>query len=207
MDAPLESGPADRAGPGSGSVVIVGLGNPGPSYAGTRHNLGFMVADRISAALDVRTWSRPGPFDYCRGSEQGIPLHVIKPLTFMNLSGTAVREALAMTGTAPDRTLIVLDDFQLPLGTIRIRPAGSDGGHRGLASVIASLGTDAVPRLRCGIGIDPLPPAGERREFVLQNFREAEAGPAREMILRAADAARDFAARGIGHAMTMYNTQ
>ena len=187
--------------------MIVGLGNPGAPYAGTRHNTGFMVADEISAALNMRTWSRPGPFEYCRAAGEGIALHIIKPLTYMNLSGTAVMEALAMTRTALDRTLIVLDDFQLPLGTIRIRPAGSDGGHRGLASVIASLGTEAVPRLRCGIGVDPLPGAGGRREFVLRNFDAAEAGPARDMILRAADAARDFAVRGIGHAMTMYNTQ
>jgi len=187
--------------------MIVGLGNPGAAYAGTRHNLGFMVADEISAALNIRRWSRPGPFEYCRATVEGIALHVIKPLTYMNLSGTAVRDALAMTGMPLNRTLIVLDDFQLPLGTLRIRPAGSDGGHRGLASVIASLATEAVPRLRCGIGIDPLPGADGRREFVLENFAEAEQGPAREMILRAADAARDFAARGIGHAMTMFNTQ
>jgi PTH1 family peptidyl-tRNA hydrolase len=115
-------------------------------------------------------------------------------------------EALAVTGTAVGRTLIVLDDFQLPLGTLRIRPAGSDGGHRGLGSVIASLGTDQVPRLRCGIGKDVLPPKEERREFVLEAFAGEEVDQAREMVRRAADAARAFALSGINHAMTVYNT-
>lgn len=185
--------------------MIVGLGNPGPGYDRTRHNLGFMVADEISAGLHVRFSPRPGAFDYARATEGGITLHLVKPLTYMNLSGRALIEALAMTGTAVDRTLIVLDDFQLPLGTLRIRPAGSDGGHRGLGSVIGSLETDRVPRLRCGIGRDTLPPKEERRDFVLESFAEGELAPAREMIRRAAEAARVFAISGIERAMTLYN--
>jgi peptidyl-tRNA hydrolase, PTH1 family len=191
---------------GLDAALIVGLGNPGPGYERTRHNLGFMVADEISAGLHVRFSPRPGAFDYARGTEAGITLHLVKPLTFMNLSGGALIEALAMTGTAVDRTLIVLDDFQLPLGTLRIRPAGSDGGHRGLGSVIGSLETDRVPRLRCGIGRDALPPGEERRDFVLESFGVGELAPAREMIRRAAEAARVFAVSGIEHAMTVYNT-
>jgi PTH1 family peptidyl-tRNA hydrolase len=187
--------------------MIVGLGNPGAGYERTRHNLGFMVADKISADLRVRFSSRGGVFDYARATDEGTTFHLVKPLTYMNLSGTAVREALVLTGTSVGRTLIVLDDFQLPLGALRIRPAGSDGGHRGLGSVIASLETDAVPRLRCGIGRDSLPPEDERRDFVLENFAEEEIAPAQDMIRRAAEAARAFALSGIGHAMTVYNTQ
>lgn len=186
--------------------MIVGLGNPGAGYHGTRHNLGFMVADELSGGLHVRFSRRPGAFDYARATEGGVTLHLVKPLTYMNLSGAAIMEALAVTGTAVGRTLIVLDDFQLPLGTLRIRPAGSDGGHRGLGSVIASLGTDQVPRLRCGIGRDVLPPKEERREFVLEAFAGEEVDQAREMVRRAADAARAFAISGINHAMTVYNT-
>lgn len=186
--------------------MIVGLGNPGPGYAGTRHNLGFMVADEISAGLHVRFSPRPGGFDYARATEGGVTLHLVKPLTYMNLSGMALIEALAMTGTAVGRTLIILDDFQLPLGTIRIRPAGSDGGHRGLGSVIGSLETERIPRLRCGIGRDVLPPKEERRDFVLEGFAGEELAPAREMIRRAAEAARAFAISGIDRAMTAYNT-
>jgi peptidyl-tRNA hydrolase, PTH1 family len=186
--------------------MIVGLGNPGPEYDGTRHNMGFMVADEISAGLHVRFSRRPGAFDYARATEEGVTVHLVKPLTYMNLSGTALMEALAMTGTVPGRTLIVLDDFQLPLGTIRIRPAGSDGGHKGLGSVIGSLATDRVPRLRCGIGREVLPPKEERRNFVLGAFAGEEVATAREMIRRAALAARAFAVSGIERAMTVYNT-
>ncbi len=186
--------------------MIVGLGNPGAEYEGTRHNVGFMAADEISALLRVRFSSRHGTFDYARARAGGVTVHLVKPLTYMNLSGTAISEALAMTGTPVGRTLIILDDFQLPLGALRIRPAGSDGGHRGLASVIASLQTDRVPRLRCGIGREVLPPKEERRDFVLEVFEPGEAAPARDMIHRAADAARAFAESGIEHAMTVYNT-
>jgi PTH1 family peptidyl-tRNA hydrolase len=186
--------------------MIVGLGNPGPGYEGTRHNLGFMVADEISAGLHVRFSRRPGAFDYACATEAGVTVHLVKPLTYMNLSGTALMEVLAMTGAAVGRTLIVLDDFQLPLGTIRIRPAGSDGGHRGLGSVIGSLETDRVPRLRCGIGREVLPMKEERRDFVLEAFAGEEVATAREMIRRAAEAARVFAVSGIERAMTVYNT-
>ena len=186
--------------------MIVGLGNPGPGYEGTRHNVGFMVADEISSGYHVRFSGHAGGFEHALGTERGVTVHLVKPLTFMNLSGTALMEALGMTGTPPGRTLIVLDDFQLPLGTLRIRPAGSDGGHKGLGSVIGSLGTDRIPRLRCGIGREVLPPKEGRRQFVLEAFAEEEVAPAREMVRRAADAARAFAVSGIDYAMTMYNT-
>jgi PTH1 family peptidyl-tRNA hydrolase len=185
--------------------MIVGLGNPG--YDGTRHNVGFMVVDEVRHALHAGRWTRAGAFDYARGTEAGMTILLVKPLTYMNLSGTAVREALVMTGTLLERTLIVLDDFQIPLGALRMRPSGSDGGHRGLASVITTLGTEAVPRLRCGIGGDALPPKEERRDFVLENFSAGEDAEARAMIGRAAEAARVFATSGIGRAMTVYNTQ
>jgi PTH1 family peptidyl-tRNA hydrolase len=186
--------------------LIVGLGNPGPAYEATRHNLGFMVADALASLLGARSWSPFPAFAMARAEEQGRIIHIVKPLLFMNLSGTAVREALAMTGTATERTLIVVDDFQIPLAALRIRPAGSDGGHRGLGSVIASLGTEVIPRLRCGIGGENLPPPAMRRDFVLGKFAKEESAAAREMVLRAAEAARTFAVSGIQRAMTSYNT-
>ncbi len=186
--------------------MIVGLGNPGPEYEATRHNLGFMVADEVSSLLGVRSRSRSAAFEVASAGQQGRAIHIVKPLLYMNLSGTAVREALAMTGTATERTLIILDDFQIPFGTLRLRPAGSDGGHRGLGSVIASLGTEEIPRLRCGIGGETLPPPPMRRDFVLGRFTAEESAAAREMIMRAARAARAFAISGIHRAMTAYNT-
>jgi PTH1 family peptidyl-tRNA hydrolase len=186
--------------------MIVGLGNPGPAYEATRHNLGFMVADAVSALLGVRSWLFSAAFAMARAEEQGRTIHIVKPLLFMNLSGTAVRDARAMTGTPAERILIVLDDFQIPLAALRIRPAGSDGGHRGLGSVIASLGTEAIPRLRCGIGGENLPPPAMRRDFVLGRFTPEESAAARDMVHRAAEAARTFAVSGIQRAMTSYNT-
>ena len=185
--------------------MIVGLGNPG--YDGTRHNVGFMVIDEIRRELHAGSWTRAPGFDYLRTREAAVTILLVKPLTYMNLSGTAVRDALTMSGIPLERTLIVLDDFQIPLGALRMRPAGSDGGHRGLASVITTLETEAVPRLRCGIGGEALPPKDGRRDFVLENFSAGEDAPARTMIGRAAEAARMFALSGIGRAMTVYNTQ
>ncbi len=186
--------------------MIVGLGNPGAPYTGSRHNCGFMVLDEIARALGVRRWTAAGEFAYARAAEGGVALHLVKPLTFMNGSGTAVLQALAMTGTLQERTLIVLDDFQIPLGALRMRPSGSDGGHRGLGSVLAALGSEAVPRLRCGIGSDGLPREGGARDFVLGDFADGETPVLRAMILRAADASRMFASSGIGRAMNVCNT-
>jgi PTH1 family peptidyl-tRNA hydrolase len=188
------------------SVLVAGLGNPGAGYEETRHNIGFMVVDELARMLRAGRWSRPGSFAYARASEGGVTIHLVKPLTYMNLSGGAVSESLAMTGTSAERTLIVLDDFQIPFGAVRIRPSGSAGGHRGLESVIASLGTESVPRLRCGIGGEALPAKEGRRDFVLESFSALETAGAQEMVRRAADAVRSFATEGIGRAMTRYNT-
>jgi PTH1 family peptidyl-tRNA hydrolase len=188
------------------AALIVGLGNPGAGYRTSRHNLGFVVAEEVASALGARFADGPGAFLQARAHEGGSPVVIVKPLTYMNLSGSAVAEAMTWTGIPPERTLIVLDDFQLPLGTLRMRPAGSDGGHKGLGSVIVALGTDAVPRLRCGIGREVLPPKEERRAFVLEPFDEGEIVAVREMIVRGAEAARAFALSGIQQAMTVYNT-
>lgn len=185
--------------------MIVGLGNPGPEYAATRHNLGFMVADALSSLLGARSRSLSGSFDIASAAPEGRTIHVVKPLLYMNLSGTAVRDALAMTGTAASGTLVVLDDFQIPFGTLRLKPSGSDGGHRGLGSVLAVLGTEEIPRLRLGIGGENLPAPELRRDFVLGEFTQEESAAAHAMITRAAEAARAFALAGIHRAMTAYN--
>jgi PTH1 family peptidyl-tRNA hydrolase len=134
-------------------------------------------------------------------------IRLIKPVTFMNGSGLAVAEALDHLSLTCSESLVVLDDFQLPLGSLRLRPGGSDGGHNGLASVLASVGTEEIPRLRLGIGQSVMPPAEERRDFVLAPFDRPEWEVAREMITRAADAAAAFASFGIEHAMNLYNAQ
>lgn len=188
------------------AALIVGLGNPGAAYGRTRHNCGFMVADAIAARLGAAFREGPGQYLRASGRDSGVTISVIKPLTFMNLSGEAVREALRWTGVDAGRALVVLDDFHLPLGALRMRPSGSDGGHNGLGSVIAVLGTEAVPRLRCGIAGPTLPPGDERRAFVLAPFAPGEAGAAAAMVARGADAARAFALEGVAQAMSRYNT-
>ena len=186
--------------------MIVGLGNPGAAYRHTRHNCGFMVADALAALLGAAFRPGPGQFLRAAGRDAGVTISVIKPLTFMNLSGEAVREALRWTGTDAARALIVLDDFHLPLGALRMRGAGSDGGHNGLGSVIAVMGTEGIARLRCGVGSAALPPKEERRSFVLSPFAAGEAAAAGAMVRRGAEAARAFAVDGLQQAMSRYNT-
>jgi len=139
---------------------VAGLGNPGSRYEGTRHNLGFRVIDGICRRLRVSLRQTSGPALTGVIVSGGTECHLLKPLTYMNNSGESVAEEIRRHGIGPDRLLVVVDDLALPLGAIRIRPGGSDGGHNGLASVIEQLGTTEFPRLRMGIAGAQLP-AGE----------------------------------------------
>jgi len=176
--------------------LVVGLGNPGPEYAGTRHNLGFLVVDRLAEQLAV-PWRRQGRSLVARaelpGPSGGATAILAKPQTFMNLSGRAARELLAGLD-AEASWLVVSDDFHLPLGRLRCRSGGSDGGHNGLASVIESLPGREVPRLRLGVGE---PPSGMPSEdYVLAAFKRGERAEVSAMIDRAAQLLRDW----LGHA-------
>jgi PTH1 family peptidyl-tRNA hydrolase len=124
----------------------------------------------------------------------------------MNNSGSAVAGVMADEGAAPGDLVVVVDDFALPLGTLRIRPRGSDGGHNGLASILMALGSDAFPRVRCGIRSEPMPPKSQMAEFVLSRFAAGENATAQEMIVRAADAVQAILGEGIATAMNRYNT-
>jgi len=183
----------------------VGLGNPGPEYAGTRHNAGFMVADELGRRLGIRF--KPGRGDFwfaeCHGADDR--LCVVKPVTFMNRSGSAVVEALEQFGLPAQALVVVLDDLALPLGTLRLRPGGSDGGHNGLASIIYSLKTDQFTRVRCGIRKEVMPPKELTAGFVLSRF-EAEERPVLEaLIARAADAVQEIQRSGLERAMGLFN--
>jgi len=164
--------------------LIVGLGNPGPEYEGTRHNIGFEVTALLADALQGRWSSRGRARREARGEQGGRDVVLLQPQTFMNDSGRAVRAALDELG---DRTelLVVCDDFHLPLGRLRCREQGSDGGQKGLASVISALTGRAVPRLRLGIGEPPDGVAAE--DYVLRRFRRGEQAEAKAMVKRAAD--------------------
>lgn len=180
--------------------LVVGLGNPGAAYAGTRHNVGFLVVDELARLLQVRVDRRE-----CRAftGETGLAgcrVVLAKPQTYMNLSGEAVRELVRKYAVGLPDLLIVFDDMDLPLGRLRLRAAGGAGGHRGVMSVIAALGTEAFPRLRVGIGRGP-----DAVDHVLSRFSPAEMRVVREVIAAAAAAARMFLTGGIDQAMNTYN--
>lgn len=188
------------------SHIVVGLGNPGAGYEHTRHNVGFFVIDELVGRWKTRL--RTGEGDYLRGLAhfQGHDVVIAKPLTYMNNSGIAVRDLIEQNALSPDRLLVICDDFALPLGTLRVRSQGSDGGHNGLASVIMELGTDVFARLRCGIQHDEMPPKEMMADFVLSPFGETEWDAVRTMTLRAADAVQEFVVSGIDRTMNIYNT-
>ncbi len=179
--------------------VIVGLGNPGRRYGGTRHNAGWMAADRIAALVGVETetFGRDGVLARCED------LILFKPLGYMNRSGPPVGRLLADLGAATDELLVLVDDMALPLGRVRLRPGGSSGGHRGLASVAEALGTEQFPRLRMGIGACPA--GSDAYDYVLSRFTEEEGPGVEEMVERAAQAALCWARDGIDAAMTRFN--
>lgn len=198
-------------------VLMVGLGNPGSRYVETRHNVGFMVVEELAARH--RTTFRPGRGPWLEtaielagsprsgsATERGEQIVLLKPTTYMNASGAAVVEAVGLRQNENQRLLVVFDDFQLPLGRIRLRERGTDGGHNGLASVLESLGTLEVPRLRCGIASEHMPADKERLvEFVLEPFEPDEAEVVRSMVVRAADACETAVRRGWAAAMNEFN--
>lgn len=181
--------------------IVVGLGNPGREYAATRHNVGFMVVGCIARRVGAAEPKRRFRSELAEGAIDGEKLILVAPQTYMNLSGHAVREVVHWYRVPLDDVLVVLDDLDLPFGTLRLRGRGSAGGHRGLESIIEQLGTDAVPRLRIGIGRGH----GEAISHVLARFNEEEARHLPEVIDRAADAALLWAREGLTAAMNVVN--
>ncbi len=184
--------------------AIIGLGNPGRQYEGTRHNVGFMVIDELSRKLGVQLRRRQCKSKLTIVDFNGIRLLLAKPMTFMNLSGDAVKCIVHQFGLEVQRLLIVLDDVNLPLSRIRIRSGGSHGGHKGLKSVIEALGREDVPRLRIGIGAPP--PGIDLVSFVLSPFEPHEMDAIREAIERAANGAIACVTEGLEKAMSKFNS-
>jgi PTH1 family peptidyl-tRNA hydrolase len=187
-------------------VVIVGLGNPGRRYTRTRHNVGFLVADALAARLKCDFRPGKGEYEAATSSLRDDDILIVKPVTYMNESGIAVAGIVEEIKISPDRMLIVVDDFQIPLGSLRMRPFGSDGGHNGLYSIIYQLQSDSFPRLRCGIGSEEMPQDKSlMADFVLTEFTSAERPVVDEMIVRAADACVSFVTDGIEKTMSLFN--
>lgn len=185
--------------------LIVGLGNPGSEYEWTRHNVGFLLIDKMAADAGITVKRRE-----CRALEgsaviEGQRSRLVKPQTFMNLSGGAVACLIAKDelSEAGKSLIVISDDLALPFGTIRLRARGSAGGHNGLKSIIAALGTNEFIRLR--IGIQPEHPVSDAKKFVLDEFASAERRALKEILERGADAVRSVLRDGIVKAMSLYN--
>jgi len=166
--------------------LVVGLGNPGEEYAGTRHNAGFMLAERVARAWGVAPKGRAFRARTAVARREPEDVLLALPQTFMNLSGLAVRAALAGRGIPPERLVVVYDDLDIPLGEIRVRRSGSPGTHKGMISIVQEIGTREFPRIRIGIG--PLPGRWDAADFVLAPFRRNER-PALERGLEDAEEA------------------
>jgi len=184
--------------------LIVGLGNPGKEYEFTPHNLGFLVIDRLAQAHGIRVSRKENMSFVGLGGIQGKGAALAKPQTYMNLSGPAVRGLLERYGLGPDRLLVVYDELDLPWTSLRIKPKGSAAGHRGMGSVIGSLGTNEIPRVR--LGIHPGHPI-EGEKFVIAPFKKAQKTEVGEVVGRGAAAVESILAEGVEKSMTIFNNR
>jgi PTH1 family peptidyl-tRNA hydrolase len=186
-------------------IIVAGLGNPGAEYESTRHNLGFQVIDELCQRFHRSLRAGHGDYLISWARIETKDVALIKPMAYVNNSGEAIVDALREFHVGQKDLLIISDDFTLPLGVVRIRPKGSDGGHNGLYSIIYHLRSDEFPRLRCGIKKEVMPPKDEMAGFVLSAFDADEEPRAKEMITRAAEAVIEFAFGGIARAMNRFN--
>jgi PTH1 family peptidyl-tRNA hydrolase len=192
--------------------LVVGLGNPGAEYRDTRHNVGFQVIDELARRWGVQQWRESFESLAAKTVQDGEPVLLCKPLTFMNLSGRAVAGLAGFYKVEAPDLLVVTDDIALPLGRLRARRGGSDGGHNGLKSIAQSLGADAYARLRIGVGRGDIEASDGRvvgrpdmADHVLGRFRPDERDTISAAILRAADASEMFIAEGIERVMNAFN--
>ena len=183
--------------------LVVGLGNPGSKYAGTRHNAGFMVVQRLGQRWDVE-FNRRGNSSRLAEARRGrTRIFLALPQTFMNQSGQAVQSLLSTYKVKPENLLVIYDDLDLLVGEIRIRPQGSPGSHKGMRSIVESIGTTLFPRIRLGIG--PRPEAVEAVDYVLSRFSEEEKPKVKEAVEKACQAVEMIVAGHLAEAMNTFN--
>ncbi len=187
----------------SNNYLIVGLGNPGREYKHTRHNIGFMTIDKLAVDLSIRLSKVQSKALIGTALVDGRKLILVKPQTFMNLSGQSVISLLRFYRIPLEQMIVIHDDIDLPVGTIRIRPGGGSAGQRGLASIIEKVGTQAFPRLRIGVGRPP--GRMDAADYVLQDFPKAEQPIMEKVIADASQAALTFAREGLDKTMNTYN--
>ena len=184
-------------------ILIAGLGNPDRKYAGTRHNAGFEAAEILRLKMGWGKMKTRFHSELVQGSLEGEPCVLCRPLTYMNNSGIALREIADFYKIPPRNIIVMCDDIALPLGALRVRGSGSAGGHNGLKSIIAHLGTQDIPRIRIGVGQKP--EGWDLADYVLERFPEKEIPLIREACVRAAEAAQAIVGRGLDRAMEEYN--
>ena len=185
-------------------VAVFGIGNPGDRFANTRHNAGFMAVDCMAESLTDAHVLRGPLFDATVGMLSGKKVALVKPLTFVNRCGEAFVESMRRLCVPQGSALVIVDDYHLPVGTIRIRRGGSAGGHNGLASIIENCGEN-FPRIRVGIG--PLPAGAGSVDFVLGKFDEQEMPAVNAAVRTAAGAAAAFCTQGIDSTMNLFNSR
>ena len=190
--------------PGGVSWLIVFLGNPGPRYEMTRHNAGFMAADAMAKEKNGHINKARFKALTATCDLGGESVLLMKPQTFMNLSGDAVAQAAKFYKIPPERVIVVSDEISLPIGKLRIRTKGSAGGHNGLKDIIAKLGTDAFPRIRIGVGAPPHPDY-DMADWVLASFKNQDAEDMLAAAERAAQAAQCYITQGADRAMNRFN--
>lgn len=186
------------------SWIVVFLGNPGPKFAGTRHNVGFMTADKCEAATGARIQKAKDKALTARVEVAGAGVLLMKPQTFMNLSGDAVGPAAQFYKVPPEHVIVVSDDVSLPVGKLRVRSKGSAGGHNGLKSIISALGTEAFPRVKVGVGAPPHPDY-EMVDWVLGSFKNQDAETIDAAVARAWEAVVCYIEKGPEAAMNQFN--
>jgi PTH1 family peptidyl-tRNA hydrolase len=187
--------------------VVLGLGNPGQEYAFTRHNVGWWVVDHLAVAWQCGAWRKDGEALTASGEVAGVKVRLVKPLTFMNLSGAVLRPWLRRPfWAAANDLLVVADEVQLELGTFRFRARGSAGGHNGLKSIEQALGGQEYARLRIGVGpADPQRRVGDLADYVLDEFGKQERETVRALLPTFEEALRLWTAEGIERVMNAFN--
>ena len=187
------------------AYLIIGLGNPGKRYEPTRHNIGFMVLEKLAAQLEIELKQKSFNALWGKGVLSGKKILLAKPQTFMNLSGTAVRQLQSFFKTDISNLIVIHDDLDLPFGAVRLKAGGGTAGHKGLASIETNLGTSGFIRVRLGIG---KPVDKSRIEgYVLEPFRKEEQVVLPEVIDRAADASAEIVLNGLQKAISKYQTK
>lgn len=184
--------------------IIAGLGNPGKKYENTKHNMGFLTVDILAEKLGIRVSRIRHRALTGEGMCGGEKVLLVKPQTYMNLSGESVREILSFYREEPHHLIVIYDDIDIPIGTLRIRKKGSAGTHNGMRSVIYQIGSEDFPRIRIGIGKER---KGDLADYVISGFSKEDRETVEEVILRAADAAVCIVEKGIEAAMGEYNSK